>query len=405
MAISVVMPALEMAQETGKLLAWRKKEGEHTVKGEPLLEIETDKATVEVEATADGILSGITSQEGDVVAVGTVIAWILQPGEALPQEAAASSSGGAPSTRASAATTQFTGWEADKSKAAEASASAPVRLSPKARRLAKEHGVDVSQIKGTGPEGNITTEDILAAKDAASGAAAARSPSPAGAKAAQPLSTIARIMAERTTQSWTSVPHFFVVRDADAGALLEYHKENKTKCASVSVTDCLVGLVARTLERHPALNSNWNGDTIHANPDINISIAIAVTDGVIAPVIHQANTAKLADIATKRGALAERARSGKTQPADLAGGTFTISNLGMFKVDSFTAIITPPQAAVLAVGAVSDRVVARDGKPAVRPIMTLTLSSDHRVIDGARAAAFLNDLVQAIHEPAKWLRS
>ncbi len=403
MAISVVMPALEMAQETGKLLAWRKKEGENTVKGEPLLEIETDKATVEVEATADGILSGIKSHEGDVVAVGTVIAWILQPGEGLPAEAAASSSG-APSTRASAATTQSSVSEAAKTKSLEAPSAEPVRLSPKARRLAKEHGVDVTQLKGTGPEGSITTEDILAAKDAASGTSAA-SAAPVVAKAAQPLSTIARIMAERTTQSWTTVPHFFVVREADAGALLEYQKKNKTKSVSVSVTDCLVGLVARTLERHPVLNSNWNSDAIHANPDINISIAIAVNDGVIAPVIHQANTATLADLATKRVALAERARSGKTQPADLAGGTFTISNLGMFKVDSFTAIITPPQAAILAVGAVSDRVVARDGKPVVRPIMTLTLSSDHRVIDGARAAAFLNDLVEAIQVPETWLRS
>jgi pyruvate dehydrogenase E2 component (dihydrolipoamide acetyltransferase) len=404
MAISVVMPALEMAQETGKLLAWRKKEGETTAKGEPLLEIETDKATVEVEATAAGILAGITSHEGDVVAVGTVIAWILQPGEALPAAAAAPSSG-ATSTRASAATTQSTVPAADKTKPDEATSSAPVKLSPKARRFAKEHGVDVSQIKGTGPEGSITTEDIFAAKAAASGAAVAASPSPAAAKAAPPLSSIARIMAERTTQSWTSVPHFFVVRHADAGALLGYQKESKTKSASVTVTDCLVGLVARTLERHPVLNSNWNGDAIHANLNINISVAIAVNDGVIAPVIHLANTASLADIAATRGALAERARSGKTQPADLAGGTFTISNLGMFKVDAFTAIITPPQAAILAVGAVSDRVVARDGKPVVRPIMTLTLSSDHRVIDGARAAAFLNDLVEAIQEPDKWLRS
>jgi pyruvate dehydrogenase E2 component (dihydrolipoamide acetyltransferase) len=404
MAISVVMPALEMAQETGKLLAWRKKEGENTVKGEPLLEIETDKATVEVEATADGVLSGIKSYEGDVVAVGTVIAWILQPGEALPAEAAVSPSG-APSTRASAATTQSTVSEGAQTKPAAATASGPVKLSPKARRLAKEHGVDVSQIQGTGPEGSITTEDILAAKDAGSETSAAASLSPAAAKAPPALSTIARLMAERTTHSWNTVPHFFVIRDADAGALLEYQKRGKAKSASVSVTDCLVGLVARTLERHPVLNSSWNGDAIHANPHINISIAIAVNDGVIAPVIHQANTADLADIATQRVALAERARSGKTQPADLAGGTFTISNLGMFKVDSFTAIITPPQGAVLAVGAVSDRVVARDGEPVVRPMMTLTLSSDHRVIDGARAAAFLNDLVKAIHEPEKWLPS
>jgi pyruvate dehydrogenase E2 component (dihydrolipoamide acetyltransferase) len=396
MAISVVMPALEMAQETGKLLAWRKKEGERTVKGEPLLEIETDKATVEVEATADGILSGIKSHEGDVVTVGTVIAWILQPGEALPAEASSAATS-APSARASSATTQVVGAESNKTKNTTSSASESARLSPKARRLAKEHGIDVTKLKGSGPDGSITTEDILTAKEAAS-----ESPTAQPAKA---LSNIARIMAERTTQSWTTVPHFFVVRDADAGALLEYQKKNKTKTVPVSVTDCLVGLVARTLERHPALNSSWNGDSIHRNPDINISVAIAVNDGVIAPVIHQANTATLADIATQRIALAERARAGKTQPADLAGGTFTISNLGMFKVDSFTAIITPPQAAIMAVGAVSDRVVAQNGKAIVRPIMTLSLSSDHRVVDGARAAAFLNDLVDAIAEPEKWLRS
>jgi pyruvate dehydrogenase E2 component (dihydrolipoamide acetyltransferase) len=400
MAISVVMPALEMAQETGKLLAWRKKEGERTVKGEPLLEIETDKATVEVEATADGILSGIKSHEGDVVTVGTVIAWILQPGEALPAEASGATKN-VPSARASSATTQVAAAESNKSKNTAASSGESAKLSPKARRLAKEHGIDVTQLRGTGPDGSITIEDILAAKDAdhsPSSAAPATQP-------AQALSTVARIMAERTTQSWTTVPHFFVVRDADAGALLALQKKNKTNTSPVSVTDCLVGLVARTLVRHPALNSSWNGDAIHRNPDINISIAIAVNDGVIAPVIHQANAATLAEITTQRIALAERARAGKSQLADLAGGTFTISNLGMFKVDSFTAIITPPQAAILAVGAVADRVVAQKGKAVVRPIVTLTLSSDHRIVDGARAAAFLNDLVDAIAEPEKWLRS
>jgi pyruvate dehydrogenase E2 component (dihydrolipoamide acetyltransferase) len=151
------------------------------------------------------------------------------------------------------------------------------------------------------------------------------------------------------------------------------------------------------------LNSSWTGDNIRANPDINISLAIAVTDGVVAPVIQKANSAPLADIATQRAALAERARSGKLSPADISGGTFTISNLGMLKVDSFTAIITPPQSSVLAVGATSNRVVAIDGKAVVRPVMTLTLSSDHRVVDGARAAAFMNDLVAAIREPDKWL--
>lgn len=216
-------------------------------------------------------------------------------------------------------------------------------------------------------------------------------------------------MAERTTKNWTTIPHFFVVRDADSTALLELQKKLKSKSrspqsSSPTITDCLVGLAARVLERHPALNSSWAGDNIRSNPDINVSLAIAVTGGVVAPVIQKANSAPLADIAARRCALAERARSGKLSPADISGGTFTISNLGMLKVDSFTAIITSPQAAVLAVGAVSDRVVAIDGKPVVRPVMTLTLSSDHRVVDGARAAAFMNDLVEAIREPDKWLR-
>jgi pyruvate dehydrogenase E2 component (dihydrolipoamide acetyltransferase) len=408
MAISVVMPALEMAQETGKLLSWRKKEGDRTVKGEPLLEIETDKATVEVEATADGILSGVSSNEGDVVAVGTVIAWILQPGEKLPAEAWGVTAK-APSTRASAATTQAGPSESERNKSDAAAPGGGTResakLSPKARRLAKEHGVDVSQIKGTGLDGSITTEDILAAKDGRRASLSPAFATPAEMKPPQGLSTTGRIMAERTTQSWTTVPQFSVVRDVDGGALIEYQKKNKTAAIPVSVTDCLVGLVARTLERHPAQNSSWSGDSIRTNAEINISIAIAVTDGVIAPVIHNANAVTLVEIATQRIALAERARAGKTKPADLAGGTFTISNLGMLKVDSFTAIITPPQAGILAVGAVVDRVVAKNGTATVRPMMTLTLTSDHRVVDGARAAAFLNDLVEAISEPEKWLRN
>ena len=398
MAISVVMPALEMAQETGKLLAWRKKEGDHVAKGEPLLEIETDKAVVEIESPAGGILAGVKSHEGAVVPVGEVIAWIVAPGEQPP----------APSL--TAAPTGRTKTEQPKSSAvtpvaAQSGAPQSINISPKARRLAKEQGIDIARIKGTGPEGSITTEDVIAAKE--SGASAPNVTASAAGSSA--LSAIARLMAERTTKSWTTVPHFFVVRDADSTALLELQKKLKSKSqspqsSSATITDCLIGLVARVLERHPALNSSWTGDNIRSNPDINVSLAIAVTGGVVAPVIQKANSAPLADIAARRSALAERARSGKLSPADISGGTFTISNLGMLKVDSFTAIITPPQAAVLAVGAVSDRVVAIDGKPVVRPVMTLTLSSDHRVVDGARAAAFMNDLVEAIREPEKWLR-
>ena len=397
MAISVVMPALEMAQETGKLLAWRKKEGERVAKGEPLLEIETDKAVVEIEAPADGILAGVRSEVGAVVPVGETIAWIVAPGEKPP------------AATGSATPTGRTKREATKPAAAvaaavESVASSNISISPKARRLAKELGVDIAQIRGTGPDGAITSEDVQAAKD---------SPQPAvqpagGAAASVKLSAIARLMAERTAKSWATVPHFFVVRDADVGNLLELQKKLKAKhkgpqAAAPSLTDCLVSLIAQVLERHPAMNSSWVDETIRQNPAINMSLAIAVPDGVVAPVIHDANKLTLAKIAEHRAVLAERARAGRLLTADLSAGTFTISNLGMFKVDSFTAIITPPQAAILAVGAVTDRVVAVSGKPAVRPVMTLNLSSDHRVVDGARAAAFLNDVVEAIREPQELL--
>jgi pyruvate dehydrogenase E2 component (dihydrolipoamide acetyltransferase) len=397
MAISVVMPALEMAQETGKLLAWRKKEGEVVTKGEPLLEIETDKAVVEIEAPSDGILAGITSHEGAVVPVGETIAWIVGPGEQPPARSATPTptarSKQEPAKTATAAPS-----------AAVAPASQNINISPKARRLAKERGIDIAQIHGTGPDGTITTEDVLAAKESSGAAPKADAASPASGA----LSTIARLMAERTTKSWMTVPHFFMIRDVDAGALLDLQKKIKaqsqsSQTASPTITDCLVSLVARILERHSVMNATWANDAVRLNSSINISLAIAVSEGVVAPVIQNANKVTLAEIAAQRAAVTERARAARLLPADLSGGTFTISNLGMFKVDAFTAIITPPQAAVLAVGAVSDRVVAVDGKPAVRPVMTLSLSSDHRLIDGARAAAFLNDVVDAIREPQKFL--
>jgi pyruvate dehydrogenase E2 component (dihydrolipoamide acetyltransferase) len=223
------------------------------------------------------------------------------------------------------------------------------------------------------------------------------------------LTAIGRLMAGRTTQSWTTVPHFFLVREVDAGAL---HQSREKLAASVSTnsgikithTDSLTALVARVLVQHPRLNASWTPAGIQLHPEVNIAIAIAVNDGVIAAVIPNAHVASIAQIAAQRHALAERAKSGKSRPQDFAGATFTISNLGMFQIDSFTAIIPPPQVAILAVGAIGDRVVAIDGKPAIRSMMTLTLSCDHRVVDGARGAQFLNDLTQAIAEPQKYVR-
>jgi pyruvate dehydrogenase E2 component (dihydrolipoamide acetyltransferase) len=215
-------------------------------------------------------------------------------------------------------------------------------------------------------------------------------------------------MAERTAQSWTTVPHFFVSRDIDASGLDQYRVRilegiESSHKVRVSHTDLLVSLVSRILLKHPRLNASWGADGIHLHSHVHMGVAIAVNDGVVAAVIHNAHTASLPEIAMQRRGVAERARAGKLRPADIADATFTISNLGMYQVDQFSAIITPPQAAILAVGGIADRVVASEGKPVVRPMMTLTISCDHRVADGARAAMFLSDLAQAMHEPAKFL--
>jgi pyruvate dehydrogenase E2 component (dihydrolipoamide acetyltransferase) len=384
MAISIVMPALEMAQETGKIISWLKKEGDSIAKGEPIAEIETDKVVLEVEAAADGVLAGVTAAAGDVVQVGKTIAWIVAPGEKPPVEVASS-------TPAARTMTEQSKQAVASSAAAPSAlpASADVKVSPKARRMAQELGVDLSQITGTGPGGVISGEDVERAAGAQKSA-----PTPARAPAGPvALSSIARLMAERTTQSWTTAPHFFLVREIDASGLIAAREKHGK---AITHTDLLVALVARTLVKHPKMNASWTGSGIQLNPNVNISIAIAVKDGVVGAVIPNADTARLADISGKRQDLAERARAGRLHPPDVTGGTFTISNLGMFGVDAFSAIITPPQAAVLAVGRIVDRVVPVNGLIGIRPILTMTLSSDHRVVDGAQAAAFLKDVAEAL---------
>lgn len=379
MAVSVVMPALEMAQETGKIISWLKQEGDSISKGEPLAEIETDKVVLELEASADGVLAGVTAGAGDVVQVGKTIAWIVAPGEKAPAE----SESAVPAARTMTAV-------ATAPPAVVTPTSAPeireVKASPKARRMAKELGVDLATIRGTGPGGVISGEDVEAA---------AKAPPPAVAVPAAPaaLSSIARLMAERTTQSWTTAPHFFLVREIDASGLIAAREKHGK---AITHTDLLVASVGQALAKHPKMNASWTGSAIQYNPAINISIAIAVKDGVVGAVIPNADTATLSAISARRRDLAERARAGRLHPPDVTGGTFTISNLGMFGVDAFSAIITPPQAAVLAVGRIAERVVPVNGLIGIRPILTLTLSSDHRVVDGAQAAAFLNDVAEAL---------
>jgi len=385
MAISVVMPALEIAQETGKLLSWLKKEGDTVAKGEPLLEIETDKAVMEIESPGEGILAGIRVEPGTDVPVGQTIAWIVNPGEAPPIDDPPVAPGGnaTPSPAVTSAP------------AIEPTASTPkgLRVSPKARRLAAERNLDLGRVPGTGPAGEILASDILSFLNSR------------GETEGTGESQISRLMAERTTRSWTRVPHFFVVREVDAGALVELRARlapaiEDSRHVKLTHTDLLIALVARALLKHPRFNATWNGEKIHMNKEVNIGLAIAVSEGVVAPVIHHAERADLGEIAVRRRDLAERSRCSKLRLADLAGATFTISNLGMYEVDAFSAIINPPQVAILAVGRITERVMAVGGEPLIRPVMTLTLSADHRVADGARAAQFLADLATMVNNPA-----
>ena len=396
MAVSVVMPALEMAQETGKLIAWRKREGDRVAKGEPLLEIETDKAVVEIEAPGDGVLAGISARDGAVVPVGQTIAWLVQPGEAVPADAAPNETGRthgsalSPDVEAARAHPERSSADMTQDERRRVGPEA-IRISPKARRLARERGIDLATIRGSGPSGEILADDIDSALDQSpiptQSTIATQSPIPNQSAIRNPQSAISssfRLMAERTTASWTTVPHFFLTRDVDARALVAAQASSP----DLTHTDRLIALVAQALRKHPRMNGG--------GADVNVAIAIAISDAVVTGVVRAADTLSLAAISARRRELTERARGGRLQPADIAGATFTISNLGMYHVDAFTAIIVPPQAGILAVGTIADRVVAVDGTPVVRAMMTLTLSCDHRAVDGVRGAAFLNDLAEAI---------
>lgn len=386
MATVVIMPALGMAQETGKVLRWLKAEGETITKGEPLLEIETDKATLELEAPASGVLAQVHAAAGSVVPVGQVIGVIAAPAEEVSSRSASSSNARSPSASSPAASRAVLPSEHP----AVPQVSPPVtrpQASPKARRLAQERGIDLAALSGSGPSGAIVTEDL---QEVPSGEGRERS-------ATIPTSAVWRVMAERTTQSWTSVPHFFLFRELNATALIAARDQGRSRVgAEVTYTDLLVQLVAKALREHPRLNARWDGTQVVLNPEINVSIAVAVESGLLVPVIRRADQLSLAAIVARRSEIVARAKQGTLRLDDVQGGTFTISNLGMYGVDAFTAVLNPPQAAILAVGRVADRVVAIDGRPAVQPMITMSLACDHRVADGARGAQFFATLAALV---------
>ncbi len=423
MPTNVIMPALELAQETGKVLRWLKAPGDSVRKGEAIVEIETDKVTVEIEAPASGILRDVTARAGDVVPVGQTIALIVEAGAVAPAAAPGPSpvaASAVPSPPAASAAVKASplarkiaeqhGVDLARVKTAsgriekadvlahvEGQKAAPVLLaaSPKARRLAAERGLDIRVLQGSGPGGAVLAADIAAAKLAAASSA------PAAARAGtQGVGNVWRIMAERMTASWTTAPHFYLVREVNVSRLVSWlDKVRKQTGAHVTYTDLLVKLVAAAISQHPSVNASWKDGAIVRNADINIGLAVAIDAGLVVPVLHRADTLSLAELAARREDLVSRAQAGKLRPADIQGGGFTISNLGMFGVDAFNAIVNPPQAAILAVGRIADRVVAAGGQPAVQPTMVLTLSCDHRALDGARGAQFLGALAELIEEP------
>jgi pyruvate dehydrogenase E2 component (dihydrolipoamide acetyltransferase) len=379
MPSDVIMPALGMAQETGKVVRWLKAEGETVAKGEALLEVETDKVTVELESPADGILAGISAAEGADVPVGETIAFVLAVGETLPEPVAAVPAEVAPVV--------------PRPSRSEAVVQAPAGgrrrslASPKARRIAAERGVDLAALAGSGPGGAVVAADLDGSAAASNGVT---------------VPAIWRLMAERTTQSWQSVPHFYLRREVDASRLQSWRAAARSRPGQerASHTDLLVRLVAEALRRHPRVNSSWSDGAVVRSERINVGIAVAVDDGLVVPVVHDADRLSLADTVARRIELVDAARAGRLRPEDVTGGTFTVSNLGMYGVDSFDAIVNAPQAAILAVGRVADRVIPVDGQPAVRPVLQLSVSFDHRVVDGARGAEFVETLASLAEEPA-----
>ena len=432
MAKNVIMPALGMAQETGTLIQWLKKPGDTITKGEPLMEIETDKATVEIEAPASGILSNVTAQAGDVIPVGQRIALILAPGESDSSTPPQTTASPASSLQSDSKPVSVTATPIAARLAAEhnldisqikpnggqirkedvlaflkdgANAaiipSSRLLASPKARRLAKESGIDLTQVRGTGPEGAVLVSNLQSLITTSPTRSIPSSTTPI---TNYELPRIWRVMVDRLSQAWTTIPHFYLIREVNASRLVAWREQvQKHSPEKITFTDLLVRLTAVSLRKYPRLNASWQNENIVLNPEINIGLAVAVDDGLLVPVIHHADELNLNQLSARRSEIVAKAKAGKLSLDDFSGGTFTISNLGMYGVDAFNAIINPPQAAILAVSRIAERVVPLNGQPAVQPMMTLSLSCDHRVVDGARGAEFLQALAELIEEPLQLL--
>jgi len=410
MATNVYMEALSPTMEEGRVVKWLKRDGDPVKTGETLAEVETDKAVMDLVARADGVLRQVAAAEGQTVAVGSVVAVIAAPGEAITA-AAASAPKPAPAPPSGSA-----------ERGAVPSAAVPadatrVKASPLARRIAKEAGVDLKLVAGTGPGGRVTKRDLEARAVAAQPAPQREVPLPAprsplvtrGGEPYQdvPLTQIRKTIAKRLATSLGPIPHFFLTTEMDMERASEardaLNKQLGDQGGKVSFNDIIIKATAHALTKHPACNAWFQEDHIRYWHEVHIGMAVAVEDGLITPVIRNAERKPLADIGREAKELAEKARSRRLQPSEYTGSTFSVSNLGMFDIDQFTAVINPPEAGIIAVGSIVQKPVVVDGQLTPRRRMRITMSCDHRVIDGATGAAFLKTLKQMLENPLAML--
>jgi pyruvate dehydrogenase E2 component (dihydrolipoamide acetyltransferase) len=417
MATEIKLPRLGQGMESGTVVRWLKQEGERVEKGEPLYELDTEKVTQEVEADASGVLLQIAVQEGEVP-VGQTIAVIGEEGEAVPEgepEAEPEVEEG-PEEEGSRAPARDEerqrGREAPVEAEPQPEAEAPqpsagdgrVKASPLARRIARERGIELAQVRGTGPEGRIVAEDVerAVAAPAAAPAAPAAAPTPAAEPEVEQLTSIRKTIARRLTKAWEA-PVFQLVMSADMTRtqdlreqLVELTREGETK---PTVSDVLTKVCAAALRRHPQVNAHYADETVTRFPTADVGMAVATDRGLVVPVIRGAERLSLAEIAAVRADLVARARDAKLKQEDLEGGTFTISNLGMYGIEQFVAVLNPPQVAILAVGVIEEKPVVVDGDLEIKPMMTLTLTCDHRALDGSVASEFLGTVRALLEEP------
>jgi pyruvate dehydrogenase E2 component (dihydrolipoyllysine-residue acetyltransferase) len=407
MSSQVTLPRLGQGMESGTIVRWLKAEGDTVEKGEVLYELDTEKATQEVEADASGTLLKILAGEGEEIEVGKAIAVIGEPGEEYsPPES--DDAEGAEEPPAPAAVEEPVEVEEEPSSAPPPQAAEPtenggrVKASPLARRIARERGVDLRSLRGTGPEGRIVAEDVERAERAAPVAEAAPPAPAAGEVQVVPLTGMRKAIARRMTEAWEA-PAFQITMTADMTAAIHLREALVARMAEgdakPTYSDILTKVCAVALMRHRAVNALFAGEEIHLIPTANIGIAVAVPNGLVVPIQRSCETKTIPQLANERADLVARTRGGGLRQDDLEGGTFTISNLGMYGVERFVAVLNPPQAAILAVGAIEERAVVRDEELVSRPVLEMTLTCDHRSVDGATASEFLRTVKQFLEEP------